>query len=146
MRSNILLWTFHCFGIKLVCVCVLFAQSCPTLCDSMDCSLPGSPIHGIFPAKILAWVAMPSSKGPSQPRDQTHIFCLSCTAARHFTTVPLGSPLLRAYAPWTICGVSLSGLPALSEAVSSLCAEAQIHSYLCPSASSVLPGLLLLWN
>ena len=36
------------------------AQSCPTLCDSMDCSLPGSTVYGIFQAKILEWVAIPS--------------------------------------------------------------------------------------
>ena len=45
-----------------VCVCVLcsVAKSCPTLCDPMDCSLPGSPLHGIFQARILEWVAIPS--------------------------------------------------------------------------------------
>ena len=36
------------------------AQSCPTLCNSMDCSLPGSTVYGIFQAKILEWVAIPS--------------------------------------------------------------------------------------
>ena len=44
-------------------------QSCPTLCDPMDCSLPGSSVHGILQARILEWVAMPSSRGSSQPRD-----------------------------------------------------------------------------
>ena len=36
------------------------AQSCPTLCDPMDCSPPGSSVHGILQAKILGWVALPS--------------------------------------------------------------------------------------
>ena len=45
------------------------AQSCLTLCDPMDHSLPGSPIRGIFQARILGSVAMPSSKVSSQPRD-----------------------------------------------------------------------------
>ena len=45
------------------------AQSCPTLCDCMDCSLPGSSIHGIFTARVLEWVAVFFSRGPSQPRD-----------------------------------------------------------------------------
>ncbi|XDA80054.1 hypothetical protein R6Z07F_010046 [Ovis aries] len=45
-------------------------QSCLTLCD---CSLPGSSVHGIFQARILEWVAMPSSRESSQPRDQTHV-------------------------------------------------------------------------
>ena len=38
-------------------------QSCPTLCDPMDCSPPGSSAHGILQARILEWVAMPSSRG-----------------------------------------------------------------------------------
>ena len=46
-------------------------QSCPTLCDPTDCSLPGSSVHGIIQARILEWVAMPSSKGSSGLRDQT---------------------------------------------------------------------------
>ena len=46
------------------------AQSCPTLCDSMDCSPPGSSIHEILQAKILEWVAISFSKGSSQARDQ----------------------------------------------------------------------------
>ena len=48
-----------------VCVCVLVAQSCPTLWDPMDCSPPGSSVHGIFQARILESVAIPSSSGSS---------------------------------------------------------------------------------
>ena len=44
------------------------AQSCPTLCDPMDSSLPGSAIHGIFQARILEWAAISFSRGSSQPR------------------------------------------------------------------------------
>ena len=44
-------------------------QSCPTLCDPIDRSPPGSPLPGILQARILEWVAMPSSRGSSQPRD-----------------------------------------------------------------------------
>ena len=43
------------------------AQSCPTLCDPMDSSLPGSAIHGIFQARILEWAAISFSRGSSQP-------------------------------------------------------------------------------
>ena len=53
------------------------AQSCPTLCDSMDCSLPDSSVHGTFQVGILKQVAISYSKGSSQPRDQTHISCVS---------------------------------------------------------------------
>ena len=55
------------------------AQSCPALHDPMDCSLPGSSIHGILQARILEWVAMPSSRGSSQPRDGTQVFSVSYT-------------------------------------------------------------------
>jgi len=49
------------------------AQSCPTLCDPMDCSLPGSSVHGIFQAIVLEWIAISFSKGSFQPRDRTRI-------------------------------------------------------------------------
>ena len=51
----------------------LRAQSCLTLCDPMDCSLPGSSIHGIFQALVLEWVAFSFSRGSSWPRDQTQV-------------------------------------------------------------------------
>ena len=50
---------------------VLVTQSCPTLCNPIDCSLPGSSVHGILQARILGWVASPLSRGSSQPRDRT---------------------------------------------------------------------------
>ena len=48
-------------------------QTCPTLCDPVDCSPPGSSIHGILQARILQWVAIPFSRGSSWPRDQTQV-------------------------------------------------------------------------
>ena len=56
-----------------VYVCVLVTWSCPTLCDSMDCSPSGSSVHGILQARILAWVAISSSRASSQPRDGTRV-------------------------------------------------------------------------
>ena len=53
------------------------AQSCPTLCDPMDCSLLGSSVHGILQARILEWVVISSSRGSSQPRDWTRVSCVS---------------------------------------------------------------------
>ena len=47
------------------------AQSCPTLCDPTDCSLPGSSVHGIFQAIVLEWLAISFSRGSSWPRDRT---------------------------------------------------------------------------
>jgi len=54
-------------------------QSRPTLCHLMDYSPPGSSVLGILQARILEWVAISSSRGSSQPRDQTHV---SCTGRR----------------------------------------------------------------
>ena len=61
-----------------VCVCVLSLQSCPVVCDLMDCSPPDSSVHGILQARILEWAAMPSSRGSSQPRDRTLVSSVSC--------------------------------------------------------------------
>ena len=52
---------------------VLVAQSCPTLCDPMDYSSPGSSVHGVFQARILKWIAISFSKGSSRPRNQTWV-------------------------------------------------------------------------
>ena len=52
-------------------------QSCPTLCNPMDCSRPGSSIHGIFQARILEWVAVAFSKVSSQPRDWAPVSCIA---------------------------------------------------------------------
>ena len=48
-------------------------QLYPTLCETVDCSLPGSSVHGILQARILEWVADPFSRGSSQPRDWTQV-------------------------------------------------------------------------
>ena len=58
------------------------AQSYPTLCDPMDCSLPGSSVHGIFQERILEWVAISFSRGSFRPRDQTRV---SHIVGRRFT-------------------------------------------------------------
>ena len=69
-------WTWSaCVGVKSL-------QSCPTLCDPMDCSLPGSSVHGILQARMLEWVAMPSSKGSFLLRDLTQISYVSCIGKR----------------------------------------------------------------
>ena len=66
----------YCILINSVCCDVLCcAQLCLVLCDPIDCSPPGSSIRGIFPARIPEWVAMPSSKGYSQPRNPLQ-YCL----------------------------------------------------------------------
>ena len=69
-------------GVGFLLVLCLVAPSCPTLCDPMDCTLPGSCIHGDSPARILEWVAMPSPRGSSQPRDRIQV---SRIAGKFFT-------------------------------------------------------------
>ena len=61
---------------------VKVSQSCPTLCNPVDCSLRGSSVHRIPQARILEWVAIPFSRESSQPRDPTQV---SCTAGGFFT-------------------------------------------------------------
>ena len=70
------------------------AQARPTLCDPRDCGPPGSFVHGILQARILEGVAVPSSRGSSQPRDRTRVSCVSCIGRRVlYHQRPLGSPL-----------------------------------------------------
>ena len=64
-------------------------QSCLTLCDPMDCSLPGSSSHGILQARILEWVGISFSRGSSWTRDQIWV---SSIASRFFTTESPGKP------------------------------------------------------
>ena len=67
---NIVSWTWNCWVKKHVC-CFLVTHSCPTVYDLMDCSPPGSSVHGILQAGILEWVAISSSGASSPSRDQT---------------------------------------------------------------------------
>ena len=71
------------------CECMR-TQLCPTLWDPMDCSPPGSSVHGIFQAIILEWVAISYSRGSSQPKDQTCISYMSCN----------GKQIINHWATW----------------------------------------------
>ena len=66
------------------------AQSCLTLCNPVDCSPPGSSVHGILQARILEQVAISFCRGSSQPRDGSGVSWVSCITGRFFTTVPPG--------------------------------------------------------
>ena len=80
----------------------MHAQSCLALCDPMDCNPPGSSVHGLFQARTLEWVAIPSSRESSQPKDWIHISSITC----------IGSQVLHQGATWEVlpCPV-LSGKP-----------------------------------
>ena len=85
--------TLPVLGTCVLCTCTKSLQSCPTLCDHRDYSLQGSSVRGILQARILQWVALPSSRGSSQPRDQTcvsSIFCIGRKVLYHKRH--LGSP------------------------------------------------------
>ena len=71
---------------------VLVTQSCPILCDPMDCSPPDSSVHGILQARILEWVAIPFSRGSSWPRDWTQV---SWITGRFFTIWATKEALLQ---------------------------------------------------
>ena len=72
-----------------ICHVCSAAKSCLTLCDPIDCSLPCSSVHGISQARILEWVATPSSRGSSPSRDRTQVTCM---AGRFFTLWAPGKP------------------------------------------------------
>ena len=85
---------YLCTLSKILCFLCLRVQSLSHLwlfCDPMDCSPPGSSVHGILPAKILEYVVISSSRGSCQPRDWTHAFCIG---SGFFTPEPLGRPTL----------------------------------------------------
>ena len=67
----------------------------PTLCNLVDCSPPGSSVHGTSQARILEQVAISFSRRSSQPRDQTHISHVSCIAGQFFIAEPGGETLIE---------------------------------------------------
>ena len=77
----------------------VYSLNCVWLCDPMHRSLPGSSAHGILQARILEWVAIPSSRGSSQPRNWTCISCVSCIGKQ--VSLPLAPP----GKPISICSV-----------------------------------------
>ena len=104
-------------------------QSCSTLCDPMDCSPPGSSLHGILQARILEWVAIPFSRGSSRLRDGTQV---SCPAVRFFA-VWATREALRMEA-----GTEVSGCTLRTPEVSPGCEQAAFFLWL-----SLLSGLLV---
>ena len=86
-RGHYLLASVQCYSAKLL-------QLCPTLCDPMDCSPPGSSVHGIFQARILESFAMPFSKGFSQPTDRTCV-CLPHWQVGSLQLAPPGKPSVQ---------------------------------------------------
>ena len=84
-------------GQRHACTGAQSPQSCPTLCKPMDCSQPGSSVHGILQARRLEWVAMLFSRGSSRPRDQTRISYVCCIGRQVLSLprAPSGKPLVK---------------------------------------------------
>ena len=80
-------------------------QSCPTLWDPMDCSLPGSSLHGILQVGVLEWVAIAFSRGSSQPRDWTRV---SCIPGRRFNLWATGEVCSYCYCSFVFSRMSYS--------------------------------------
>jgi len=93
MRCHSYNYSALCVSLDPLHACSV-AQSCLTLCDPMDCSPPGSSIHGIFQARILEWVAMFSSRWSSRYRDWTQDSCVSCIGRQILYTAPPGKPII----------------------------------------------------
>ena len=74
---------------------MLVAQSYLTLCDAMDCSPPGSSVHGILQASIPEWVAMPSSRGSSQAREPVRVSCFLHWQVGSLPLAPSGKPIMK---------------------------------------------------
>ena len=67
---------FHLINTKTLRACMLSRFSGVQLCYAMDCSPPGSSVHGILQARTLEWIAIYFSRGSSQPGDQTGVYCI----------------------------------------------------------------------
>ena len=93
----------HVFHVTPVCAvpqsltmrACLLASVVSTSLWPFGCNPPGSSVHGILQAKILEWVATPSSRVSSPPRDRTRVSCNSCIAGGFFSPEPLGKPLFN---------------------------------------------------
>ena len=87
-----------------VCACVKSLQSCLPLCDPMNCNPPGSSLHGILQARILEWIAMPSSRGSSGPRDQTWVSSLQHWQVGSLLLAPHGKSTQMLYSSFNCSG------------------------------------------
>ena len=100
------------------CACMC-AWSCLTLCVPMDCSPPGSSVHGILQARILEWVAIPFSRGSSWPRDRTWVLCIAGRFALQYVESSWTKPVSPALAGRFL--ITGQGLPYSSNSKESAC-------------------------
>ena len=85
-------------------VALLVTKLCLTLCDPMDCSPPASSVHGILQARILVWVATSFYRGPSWPRDKTHVSYIGRWILYGWATRKARSDIKLYYNPLVLMG------------------------------------------
>ena len=77
-KTHVAVFPLKNVSMDYACMHAKLLQLCPPLCNPMDHSPPGSSVHRILQARILKWVAVPPSRGTSQPRDRTQVPYVSC--------------------------------------------------------------------
>ena len=117
-----------------ICVCVRacvcsIPQSCLILRNPVDCSPPGSSVHGIFQTRILEWVSISCSRGSSWPKDQTSVSWVSCMAGGFFTTMPSE----KSWSCWLRVRIQFLGKQVRSEK----CLVSQSHSVMSDSCDPI---------
>ena len=95
-----LTWSQWLLSKRGVHMCAKLIQLCLTLCNSMDCSPPGFSVHGIVQVRILVWVPMPSSWGPSWLRDQVRFSYVSCIGRLFATSATWEARRKKGSRPW----------------------------------------------
>ena len=86
------------------------AWSCLTLCNPMDCSQPGSSVHGTFQVRILEWVTISSSRGSSLLRGWTHVSCIGRWILYHWATWETYKRTFASKVVWYVKVISLDGV------------------------------------
>ena len=129
-------------SIAFVCRCCLVTKSCLTLCDPMDCSLPGSSSMEFPRQEHWEWIAISSSRGSSQPRDRIHVSCVSCIGRQTLL------PLRHLGRPRFIYGRCLNSEPRsikgiLAEALRAPAVTLPHQDHLYPASSRGVAFLLL---
>ena len=105
-------WQLWLVGLVFFYYCPgMCGQSCLSPCDPMDCSLPGFPVHGVIPTRILEWIAIFSSTGSSWLRDTTYNACCSC----------IGRQSLDHWATWEACFTAVKVKVLFAQLYPSLC-------------------------
>ena len=131
------------------------AQLCPTLCSPMDCSPPGSSVHGIFQARIQEWLSMPFPGNPPFSEIELTSLASPALAGGFFTTEPPGKPQYRIYIPILISSIPVSSMSlylciiciyiciCLSISLNLFTNGSNTHTHICSSSKTLISGTSL---